>query len=481
MFYFVSPTGNYFNAHFYKNNYNIPLNSFEELLNHYVTIGHKMGYDPSLYFENDWYRNNYDLDIDTCPLVHFTQKKFGKFLPNSKCDYIIEHNFIDLKNFTSIKNDYVLCNNQPRRINIVLPGFGLSAGPLTAYTLAQILRKKGYNVRIIFQYSESVQKKTFIDKVIDNISKRISDWNRSIEFVSLSDDNVLLSENDIFIATAWWTVYPLQFILGYLKNKNFFWLVQENELVLHSCNTTYAQALETYNLDYTALINTSILFDDLKAIKLGSFGNKNFLEKKCICFEPAFDKNLFFYEEHKNSKIRIIFYSRTDSVAERNLGNLLVSLLSVLVQNFVITADKFEIIGFGELTEDIHLGYGVIVKNIGFVNNKDQYAHLIRSADILLSFQLAPHPSYPPLEIAHCNGVCLHTNFSNKTKTTISRYTDKIIMSEPNLPSLINGFNECLEKIKIGNLRSSPKLLNENWEIALQPSVEAIENQWKAL
>jgi hypothetical protein len=479
MFYYSSPTGNYFNYIWYKNTYNITnLTTQDELIKHYILHGHKLDYNPSIYFNTKWYREKYNLNNNICPLEHFCYNinipDNIKYLPNEKCEYFISFSNLMLNTgFINIKNEFIPLNNQKKRINILLPGFSLSAGPMTAYILASLLYNNNCNIRLISLYASFNSQKVYTE-----LKDRINNFNNNIELESLYDNNILISYDDIFITTAWWTVYPLKFILGFLNYKKFFWIIQENELVIHSCNNEYARALECYNMDYISFINTSILFDDLKTIKLGNFGNNDYVLNNCICFEPAFDKNLFYYENHDNKKIKIIFYSRGSNIAERNLYELCINLLKTAVDNNIINNDNFEIISFGDNnTPSINLGKNIITKNVGFLNLID-YAKLIRSADILISFQLAPHPSYPPLEISYCNGICLHTNFSYKNQSSILRYTDKIIMCEPNINSLIIGINNCINIIKKKNLNYQPLLLNNNWEIALDTCINKIINQY---
>ena len=474
MFYYTSPISNFFNYIWYKQTYIIKdLNTPNDLIKHYILEGHLLDYNPSIYFNTKWYREKYNIDKNICPLEHFcnNNNKPSKinFLPNEKCDYFISSGNLLLNHgFIEIKNEFIPLNNQKKRINILLPAFSLSAGPMTAYILASLLCDKQCNVRLISLYSNFDEKNT-----LNELKKRINNFNNNIELDSLYTNNILISYDDIFITTAWWTVYPLKFILGYLNYKKFFWIIQENELVIHSCNYEYARALSCYNMDYISLINTSILFDDLKSIKLGNFGKDDYINKNCICFEPSFDKNLFYYEPHDKNKIKISFYSRGANIAERNLYELCINLLKSAVDNNLID-EKFEIISFGDNdTSNIDLGKNILTKNVGFLN-LDNYAKLIRSTDILISFQLAPHPSYPPLEISHCNGVCLHTNFGFKNSISMGRYTDKIILCDPDINDLIVGLNKCIDIVKNNNLNYQPKLLYSDWNISLNECINKI-------
>ena len=140
-------------------------------------------------------------------------------------------------------------------------------------------------------------------------------------------------------------IYPLKFILGYLNYNKFFWFIQENELLLHAGDETYAKALSCYSMDYYSFINTSILFDDLKKI-LFPFTDENYCKNNCICFEPAFNTNKLFYKEKPIRKnLQIIFYSRDANIAKRNCVNLLHQLIISSYQNGILTKND-KVYGF---------------------------------------------------------------------------------------------------------------------------------------
>jgi hypothetical protein len=461
MYYYQSPSGNYFNSIWYKNTYNLHYIDDNKLMEHYINIGYKENYNPSLYFNTQWYRQQYNLDNNICPLIHFCDNINNSTIikPNDKCEYYIFNGPWN-SGWVNIKNDFIPLQNEKKRINLLLPGLSLSAGPQTIYLFANILANNNYNVRIISTYAP------YDINQIDDIKNRLN-INVNIEFISLYTEHIPISFDDIFITSAWWTVYPLKFILGYLNKKIFLWFIQENELLLHSGNETYAQAIECYNMDYYSFINTSILFEDLKKIGFFKFKNNDYINNKCICFEPAFNRTLFKYvNKDPNRKIKIIFYSRDANVAERNLVRLLHNLLLNAYKNNIID-NNFIIYGFGQKKNIVNICDNFYYEDLGFLN-LDEYADLIVNSDILISFQLAPHPSYPPLEMAHCNGVCLHTEFSNKTNETISSYSDKIILSEPSINGLLDGLKKCINIVKNNNINNEyPKLLNQDWNIAL--------------
>lgn len=468
--YYQSPSQIFFNKIWYKETYKLNIDD-NNLLNHYCTIGYKQNLNPSLYFNTKWYKDTYNITEDINPLEHFCKNNhIHNLKPNEKCSYYIR----DLKfnEWTIIpKNDFVPLDDECKRINLLLPGVGLSAGPATIYLYANFLANKKYKVRIIFCFS------TFTSEDLNEIKKRFK-MNNNIEYESLIDNHIKISYDDVFIASAWWTVYPLKFILGYLKFKKFFWFIQENELVLHCGDETYAKALSCYNMDYYSFINTSILFDDLKKV-LYPFTDEKYCNDNCVCFEPAFNtKELFYVNKLNRKNLNIIFYSRDYTISKRNCNKLLIELITASYQNEIINKND-KVYGFGQKKSIINLPGGFSYEELGFLN-LDEYYKLFRNADILISFQMAPHPSYPPLEMSFCNGLTIHTNFSNKTTETMAKYTDKIIMCEPNILSLLDGMKKAVEKIKINKISDQkPKLLHDDWNISFEICFDLLNSKCK--
>lgn len=466
-FYYQSPSHQYFNKIWYRETYNLDIDD-DKLLKHYLTIGYKMNYNPSLYFNTKWYKDTYNIPENINPLEHFCNNlSIHNLKPNEKCKFFIRD--LSFNDWTVIpKNDFVPLNNEVKRINLLLPGFGLSAGPNTIYLFANFLANKNIKVRIIFCFS------SFSNDNIKDLNKRFN-MNKNIKYASLEENCIKISYDDIFIASAWWTVYPLKFILGYLNCNKFFWFIQENELLLHAGDETYAKAISCYNMNYYSFINSSILFDDLKKT-LFPFTDKNYCEDKCVCFEPAFDtKKLYFIEKPIRKNLKIIFYSRDATISKRNCIKLLHNLIICSFQNGILSNND-KVYGFGQKKGIVNLSGGFYYEELGFLD-LNEYYKLIRSSDILISFQMAPHPSYPPLEMSFCNGLTLHTNFSNKNEQTIKRYTDKIIMCEPNINSLLSGLEKAVNLIKKNNLENTiPKLLNDNWDIPFNECFESLKN-----
>ena len=467
--YYQSPSGNYFNKIWYKRTYNLNI-SDDKLFTHYCMFGYKENKNPSLYFNTEWYKRTYNIPNNMNPLEHFSKTNLiNNVKPNEKCKNFIRD--LGFSDWTIIpKHDFIPVRDETKRINLLLPGADLSAGPMTLFLFANFLVKRNYKVRLIFIYTK------FNPSFIKDAILRYN-LDSNIEYDSLLLNDIVISYDDIFITSAWWTVYPLKFILGYMNFKKFFWFIQENELLLHAGDETYAKALSCYNMEYYSFINTSILCEELKRT-LYPFTNEQYCKGNITWFEPAFDTDRLYYVYKPIRKnLKIIFYSRDATIAKRNCVKLLHQLLLSSFQNGLLTEND-KVYGFGQKqNKKVILLDKYYYEDLGFLD-LDSYYKLMCEADILISFQMAPHPSYPPLEMAFCNGLTIHTNFSHKTQETISRYTDKIIMCDPNINSLLDGMEEAVRRIRENKITDEPpKLLNSNWDVPFQQCYDLFKDK----
>ena len=83
-------------------------------------------------------------------------------------------------------------------------------------------------------------------------------------------------------------------------------------------------------------------------------------------------------------------------------------------------ATGWNIISVGEAHPDIDLGGGSTLHSIGKLD-LDAYAALLRGSAIGVSLMVSPHPSYPPLEMAHLGMLVLTNGFGAKDLSTWHR------------------------------------------------------------
>src|SRR5262249_13719400 len=160
------------------------------------------------------------------------------------------------------------------------------------------------------------------------------------------------------------------------------------------------------------------------------YADPSFLEQRCIVFEPAVDRRVFYpptpssNPDAKARTHRLLFYARPTN--HRNLFGLGLQALRAAITQGVF-AGTWEFISIGGRGS-----FGVMSLRDGRVilsapwEGYTGYAECLRQADILLCPMLSPHTSYPVLEMAACGGVVVTTTFRNKTAEKLRSLSPQI-------------------------------------------------------
>jgi hypothetical protein len=308
----------------------------------------------------------------------------------------------------------------------------MSGGPNTALLLAVLLAEKGERVRLIACDAATEGEEAAIFPHLDALLQRPVARDR-IELVDAFDRTrpTAIGINDIFFATAWWTAQMAKYAVRKTVHKTFIYLIQDFEPILHEGSTFQARALETYGLPHIPVINTRLLLDHLVKECAGCYANSEFAAD-AMWFEPALDRNYYFPEQVQaevSGKKTLLFYARPN-IARRNLFELGLVALRMAVASGVINKDGWEVWAMGEKIEPVALGDGVFLNPLPWMSF-DEYAKRVRTADLLLSLMLSPHPSYPPLEMAASGKVVVTNSFSVKTAERMSAFSPNIVVAEP--------------------------------------------------
>lgn len=232
-----------------------------------------------------------------------------------------------------------------------------------------------------------------------------------------------VSKDDIFIATAWWTAYIVQQIMRWQAEtyeqdyKKIVYFIQDFEPGFYPWSSQYALADSTYRYKdpQVAIFNTSILRD--------FFYDNGYRFSEEYVFQPKLNKTLKQHLQTDTSfqkKKQILIYGRP-SVA-RNAFTLIIEALRIWVIYYP-NCINWEIVSAGENHPDIDIGNGVKVRSKGKMT-LHQYAETLKDTSIGISLMISPHPSYPPLEMAHFGAVVLTNHYANKD---LSDWHDNII------------------------------------------------------
>lgn len=355
-------------------------------------------------------------------------------------------------------------------VSIVLPGLNrryATGGPNTAYILGCLLASRGLPVNFVSLDAPPDTDLSSLKLHLKQISG-VEVEDHDVRFLDAHDRETpfKVGYNDVFLATAWWTAYPASAAASLLRNKEIFYLIQDYESLFYGLSTSHANAQQTYSLPHHPIINTKLLLDQLIADRAGLYENISF-SNRALYFDPAVDRNHFYKEPRRsNAPHRFLFYTRP-TMAERNLFGLGVAALRAAVEAGVFDGATWEFIGMGEGFEPIPLGRGYVLNAAPWMDFEG-YGELMRSADILLSLMMSPHPSYPPLEMAACRGIAVTTTYGVKSSQRLTELSDKIIGVPPTIEAIV----EAIVRARIRNEKSAssetaPLLLPNSWREAL--------------
>jgi hypothetical protein len=324
--------------------------------------------------------------------------------------------------------DPLRLNVDPSRtpcLNVLLPYVGnraQSGGPITAMEMGAQINAAGIGVRYIGT-----------DDFVGTLS---------------------VSPHDVFLATAWWTAHLARAATQALGRERFVYLIQDDERLLHPASTESALALESYGFDALWIINSWLL--DAHLFSEG-------LSRRTLAFQPAVDRMRFFPTPH-GEKV-LLFYCRPTH--KRNLAELGLRALKIAVDAGLFR-DGWTLRAIGEPIDAIDLGHGVTLQPtpwLGF----DDYAALVRGADIMLAPMLSPHPGYPALEMAACNGVSVTTVYGVKTADALADLSQRIIGVAPTADGLAGGLHTAATAIFGAGLR-----LPASWKAAFRDIVPLV-------
>lgn len=374
------------------------------------------------------------------------------------------------------------------RINVLLPSLRLkhmSGGPNTALLLAALLVEKGEWVRLIACDATAEGEEAALFPHMDGLLQRPVARER-IELVDAFDRTCTteIGINDLFFATAWWTAQIAKYALRKTVHKTFIYLIQDFEPILHEGSTFQARALETYGLPHIPVVNSHLLLDHLAREKAGCYADPQFATN-ALWFEPALDRNYYFPDTGKKKKTGkkvLLFYARP-TVARRNLFEIGVVALRQVVASGVIDKDNWEVWAMGEKLAPVALGNGVFLNPLPWMSF-DAYAERVRTADLLLSLMLSPHPSYPPLEMAASGKMVVTNSFSVKTAERMQAFSPNIIVADPTAESIATALNNAASRINIGLSSYDPSgsvTLPSDWDESLGEIVPTLLQRIQAL
>ncbi|HUQ63945.1 MAG TPA: glycosyltransferase [Acidimicrobiales bacterium] len=356
-------------------------------------------------------------------------------------------------------------------LNVLIPGLragDLSGGPNTAIQLACRLAMRGQAVRFVstdVELDDADALRRHMEQLVGGAP--------DVEVTTAQGSRALsIGENDVFLATAWWTAQVARRLMAKTRAMRFLYLIQDYEPLFFPASTTSALAEETYSLDHIPIVNSRLLLDHLRAAGVGRFADPEF-SAQAIVLEPAVDVAQFRPRERTGEVRRLLLYARPSN-GQRNLFELAVAALRLAARRGAFDGAHWDLVGIGEPFPDQVVGDRLVLRPHPWMT-VDEYAALMGSSDMLVSLMLSPHPSYPPLEMAASGGLVVTNSYGVKTTGRLQELAPAMRVAEPTVEGVADTIAAVTREVSLGS-RPAPDLsLPKSWDDALAPVLPRAE------
>jgi hypothetical protein len=308
-------------------------------------------------------------------------------------------------------------------------------GVSTALKFFKQISQSYKNVRLIPTFREPSLKGvgTFSEYSLVSLEDETNQPKQIVSIAAPGGRTLAVGSEDIFVTTFWSTAYLAQRLVLWQSQefnqpvKPIVYFIQDYEPGFYDWSSQYLLARSTYeyNGPMIAVFNSELLRQ--------YFHRQDYRFDYEYSFEPKMNQvlhnlrpNLDQLKKHK----QILVYGRP--WVARNAFGLIVAGLRIWRCQFP-QASTWEILSAGDLHRDVDLGGGVVMKSLGKLSLENYACTLMESA-VGLSLMVSPHPSYPPLEMAHYGMWVLTNNYDNKD---ISLWHDNIISLKDFTPESI--------------------------------------------
>ena len=274
-----------------------------------------------------------------------------------------------------------------------------------------------------------------------------------------------VGQHDLFLTTSWWSTWAT---MRSVDPARIVYLVQEDERLFYPAGDEQllcSEVLADARLRF--VVNTTVLREHLAGTGLPG------ITERSVAFEPAFPTSLY-HRESRGTEMprRLVFYARPNH--PRNLFLRGIEVLSRAIERRVLDPADWEFWLLGTQLPRAALDPAARVHYVQGLGWQD-YAALIRRADIGLSLMYTPHPSYPPLDLAASGAVVVTNRFG--VKESLSRYCANILCVEPATDALVEGLSQAVRLVadderRDANARAAQ--IGRDWGEAFAPALDRL-------
>jgi hypothetical protein len=300
------------------------------------------------------------------------------------------------------------------RLSLVIPSVAPHAafgGVTTGLDIfLEIGKRTGADLRIITDDFEQA-----LDRgLVDERARRIGLDASAIEICRRVDQTPQISvrRHEIFFSYNWWTTLNIRQLLdaqaahfgGELRP--FLYLIQEYEPLFYPFSSTHMLARLAFEPTRPCwgLFNSHQLHEFFQA--------QGHRVARSFVFEPKISNSLRPALEAgaPNKTKRILIYGRPS--IPRNCFPAIESGLKIWAQRYPEFAD-WDVVSAGMAHAPVPFAPGRVIRSLGKLSLED-YAELLRTTAVGVSLMSSPHPSYPPLEMAHFGIRTVTNRYANK-------------------------------------------------------------------
>lgn len=250
--------------------------------------------------------------------------------------------------------------------------------------------------------------------VVDATCRRVGIDPATVVVVPRDTDEpeVAVGARDIFIGYNWWTVFNMQALVAAQsetaggRRAPYIYISQDFEPAFYPFSSSHLAAWGALKIEeeWWAVYNSNELAGYMAA--LGVRPNETFV------IEPTLSSALrpFLPEAPVARARRLLVYGRPG--IPRNCFPAVVAGL----RRWAAThpgAAEWDVVSAGAPHRPLPLGNGVTLRAAGKLSLED-YAGMLRGTAVGLSLMASPHPSYPPLEMAHFGVLTIANDYAFK-------------------------------------------------------------------
>ncbi|MEM1275132.1 MAG: hypothetical protein AAGH74_01275 [Pseudomonadota bacterium] len=335
------------------------------------------------------------------------------------------------------------------RLNVLTPSLSASQAfgglwthlEIAMQVYAKVLRSQGWRLRFI-----SINVGDVDD---DNLAEKLAAQNDvpkgevAYHYLGAEGHPIPIGAKDVFVGSLWHNYYAALPLLRFQERMfgaprlPYLSLVQDYEPGFYPWSSAYVMARAAYDSDWP------------KCVVFNSYELRDFFTaqghpvEQSVAFQPVMNSTLLTHlnagTDVKKEK-QILFYGRPGS--PRNCFYIGRRALQIWSQTYPKARD-WSVRSVGIRHAALDLAPGVSSEVLGKLT-LDQYAAELAKSAVGLSLMASPHPSYPPLEMAHFGALTVTNSFEFKDLT--NWHENLISVQDPNPATVAEALIEACER-----------------------------------